>query len=72
MEITPDIITQFGLIQKVSTGHAYLDMILVMLLPMILRHIFPVISEWVSAMMKWERATTDTVYERAIEHKKKL
>lgn len=70
MEITPDIITQFGLIQKVSTGHAYLDMILVMLLPMILRHIFPVISEWVSAMMKWERATTDTVYERAIEHKK--
>jgi hypothetical protein len=62
MELTPDLITQFGLMQKVSTGHAMLvrmnyicfqaspltcassylqDMLIVMLVPIIIRNIYP-------------------------------
>lgn len=68
MELTPDLITQFGLIQKVSTGHPYLDMIIVMLVPLIIRNIFPVVQNWIAEIMK--DRTPAEVFERQIEHRK--
>ncbi|KAG1664746.1 hypothetical protein FOA52_004754 [Chlamydomonas sp. UWO 241] len=72
MEITPDLITQFGLIQKVSTGHAYLDMALVMLLPIIVRTVFPIIHEYGTKLLAWlaRSKCEEGVYERSIEHKR--
>ncbi|GAX76373.1 hypothetical protein CEUSTIGMA_g3819.t1 [Chlamydomonas eustigma] len=68
MELTPDLITQFGLIQKVSTGHAYLDMLLVMLLPLLLRNLLPVLQTWCEYIWNLERKKVN--FERTIEYKK--
>lgn len=69
MEITPDLITQYGLMQKVSTGHAYLDMLIVMLVPLIIRNVYPVISQWIQVIMQANKADAKA-FERIIEHRK--
>lgn len=49
-----------------STGHAYLDMLLVMLLPLAVRHFLPILSDWVTRLFTWERNTKDVVFERQV------
>lgn len=41
MEITPEMITQFGLMNKISTGNTYLDLVLCLLVPLLLKHLVP-------------------------------
>ncbi len=47
-----------------------MDMLLVMLLPMMIRYIVPVITEYAQKLFTWERTEAEHVYERMIEHKK--
>jgi len=70
MEITPELITQFGLIQKLSTGHAYLDMVLVMLLPLLVKQLLPWITDFVNGLLKGKEAREEEVVTRHIEHRK--
>lgn len=69
MELTPDLITQFGLMQKVSTGHPMLDMLIVMLVPILIRNFYPQLMNIVNSIMNSNR-TDRTAYERIIEHRK--
>lgn len=49
-----------------STGHAYLDMLLVMLLPLAVRHFLPILTDWVTKLFTWEKNTNDVVFERQV------
>ena len=69
MELTPDLITQFGLMQKVSTGHAMLDMLIVMLVPIIIRNIYPQLMNFINAIMNTNQNNKEA-FERIIEHRK--
>jgi hypothetical protein len=48
-------------------GNAMFDMFLVMMLPIIIRNLFPIVAEWVNAVLKWERKKEERVFERMIE-----
>ena len=47
-----------------------MDMMLVMLLPLLLRSILPVITQWVNDIWSMDRGAKTKEYERVIEHKK--
>eukprot|EP00798_Chlamydomonas_sp_ICE-L_P024504 gene24504-10102_t len=71
MELTPELITQYGLIQKVSTGHPYLDMLLVMLLPLVIKTLLPWVTNFVEKL--WDREVDDqSITTREIEYKKNV
>jgi hypothetical protein len=45
MEISTDMLTQFGLMSKISTGHAFLDMMLCLLVPVLLQRLLPALKD---------------------------
>jgi hypothetical protein len=51
MEINADMITQWGMINKISTGHPTLDVLLCMLLPLLMKHLLPQLKQWVTDIM---------------------
>ncbi|GFH26195.1 AAA domain-containing protein, partial [Haematococcus lacustris] len=54
MEINPDMITGFMMMNKISTGHTALDLILCMLVPLIIRSVLPHLSAWATALFTRE------------------
>ncbi|PNW87042.1 hypothetical protein CHLRE_02g106450v5 [Chlamydomonas reinhardtii] len=73
MSLTPELITQFGLLGKVRTGHPVLDAVLCMLLPLLLRWAQPRLNRWAllaaAALRRWwsgEAGCKEVV--RVIEH----
>ncbi|KAG2423696.1 hypothetical protein HXX76_015086 [Chlamydomonas incerta] len=66
MEITPELITQYGLMSKISTGSTYLDMMFCLLVPLILKHLIPLLATLPSKLWK-EKAAAKT-FTRIIEH----
>ncbi|KAG2428239.1 hypothetical protein HYH02_014421 [Chlamydomonas schloesseri] len=66
MEITPELITQYGLMSKISTGSTYLDMMFCLLIPLVLKHLVPLLATLPSKLWK-EKAAAKT-FTRIIEH----
>lgn len=57
---------QFGLMQKLSTGNSVLDALLVMLLPLVFRHVMPFLT---SLLQRWqERNSKPNQHRRDISH----
>lgn len=72
MEINQDLIMQWGLMNKLSTGHALLDTILVMLVPLLVNQLFPHIRTYVSALLsRWQSRPASKHHERMILHRVK-
>eukprot|EP00879_Flechtneria_rotunda_P010326 GHRR01010797.1.p1 GENE.GHRR01010797.1~~GHRR01010797.1.p1 ORF type:complete len:380 (+),score=105.86 GHRR01010797.1:129-1268(+) len=69
MEITQDMIMQYGLMSKLSTGNSFLDTILVLLVPILVNRLIPLLHT------QWERlfrpTNPDKTHERVIVHKHK-
>ncbi|MEW5302337.1 MAG: hypothetical protein WDW36_005136 [Sanguina aurantia] len=68
MEITPDLITQYGLISKISTGHAMVDVLLVFLLPLLLKHLMPYLITFARALWHRQGGQAEPRFSRVIEH----
>ena len=51
MELNTDMITQWGMINKISTGHPTLDVLLCMLLPLLMKHLLPQLKQWSQEIM---------------------
>lgn len=64
--LTPDAITQFGLIQKVSTGVGWLDCLAVMLLPVLIKHLLPRAIEFARKLLGRAENEPEMVYERQV------
>eukprot|EP00878_Enallax_costatus_P010725 GHUV01011202.1.p1 GENE.GHUV01011202.1~~GHUV01011202.1.p1 ORF type:complete len:229 (+),score=40.50 GHUV01011202.1:562-1248(+) len=72
MEINQDLIMQWGLMNKLSTGYALLDTLLVMLVPLLVNQLFPHIREYFSDMLdRWRNRKNKGHHERIIVHKQK-
>jgi hypothetical protein len=65
MELSPQLITQFGLMNKISTGNSFLDMLLCMLVPWLLQHLVPWLQSYMQA---WFAAKPTSSYTRNITH----
>ena len=70
MEITPDMITQFGLMNKISTGHSVMDILLCLLVPVIIRQIVPLVQRLLVGLVSYKGAPD--VYKREIQHVTKV
>ncbi|KXZ51383.1 hypothetical protein GPECTOR_12g345 [Gonium pectorale] len=66
MEITPELITQYGLLQKISTGNSLFDIVLCLLVPLLLKHLIP----WASGLPKlvWPSKPAAKTFTRYVEH----
>jgi len=71
MEITQDMLLQYGLMQKLSTGHSLLDALLVMLVPLLINHLLPHVRGVAEKLQKWWRKNPTARHERVIIHKQK-
>eukprot|EP00955_Chlamydomonas_euryale_P093073 364757-Chlamydomonas_euryale.AAC.14 len=41
-------------------------MMLVMLLPIVVRNLFPIIHEWVTKILQWKPKSDELIYERSV------
>eukprot|EP00775_Hariotina_reticulata_P004999 gene4999-5240_t len=71
MEITQDMLMQYGLMQKLSTGHSLLDALLVMLVPLLINHLLPQVRSVAEKLQKWWKKNPTSRHERVIVHKQK-
>lgn len=72
MEINQDLIMQWGLMNKLSTGNAWLDTILVMLVPLLVNQLFPYAREFFGNICaRWQHRPDGEHHERTIVHKQK-
>lgn len=69
MEINQDMLLQYGLMQKLSTGHSLLDALLVMLVPLLINHLLPHIRSGAEKLQKWWKTKSSARCQRAIIHK---
>ena len=60
-------ITQFGLMNKISTGNGMVDVLCCLLVPILLRNLLPKLTEFVTQLLKRPKAS-ETVFLRVIEH----
>jgi hypothetical protein len=60
-------ITQFGLINKISTGNGMVDVLCCMLVPILLRNLLPKLTEFVTQLFKRTKCA-EKVFSRVIEH----
>uniref|UniRef100_A0A383VM89 AAA+ ATPase domain-containing protein n=1 Tax=Tetradesmus obliquus TaxID=3088 RepID=A0A383VM89_TETOB len=68
MEINSDLIMQYGLMSKLSTGWALLDAILVMLVPLLVNRLLPQLHTFVKQLFT-RAAPPEQTHERVIIHK---
>ena len=61
-------ITQFGLINKISTGNAMVDVLCCLLVPLLLRNLLPKLIEFLTDLFKRPEAPSGKVFSRVIEH----
>ncbi|EFJ51652.1 hypothetical protein VOLCADRAFT_116304 [Volvox carteri f. nagariensis] len=66
MEITPELITQYGLMSKISTGNTYLDVVFCLLVPLLLKHLVPVLTSLPQRV--WPSKAATKCVTRCIEH----
>ncbi len=66
MEVTPEMITQFGLINKISTGNSLLDLVLCLVMPMLVRHCLPRLSAFLRRRLRFWKSKT--IYTRTITY----
>ena len=66
MEINSDLLTQFSLMNKVSTGHPLLDVLMMLLIPYLLQRVMPIVKDWLIALLHNKRTTK--TYTRSIAH----
>lgn len=71
MEINQDLIVQWGLMNKLSTGNALLDTFLVMLVPLLVNQLLPYIRDFGDRIIRSQRKQVQKYHERIIEHKQK-
>lgn len=64
---------QWGLMNKLSTGNALLDTLLVMLVPLLVNQLLPYIREFATKglSVRWRRKPDSKWHERVITHKQK-
>lgn len=68
MEITSDMITQFGLMNKISTGHSLLDVLLCMLVPLLINRFLPQIYEVITKWFDKASPVSTQIFSRTIEY----
>ncbi|GFR45481.1 hypothetical protein Agub_g6825, partial [Astrephomene gubernaculifera] len=66
MEITPELITQYGLMNKISTGHTLLDLLLCLLVPLLLKHLAPRLADGIHKLWP-QRNNAAKTFTRRIE-----
>ncbi|KAG2490394.1 hypothetical protein HYH03_011194 [Edaphochlamys debaryana] len=65
MEITPELITQYGLMSKISTGNTYLDLVFCLLVPLLLKHLVPFLATLPTKL--WPEKAAKKTFSRYIE-----
>lgn len=66
MEVTPQMITQFGLMNKISTGNSLLDMVLCLMVPMLVRHCLPRLNAFIKRRLRFWKSKI--IYTRTITY----
>lgn len=67
MEISEDMITQFGLMNKITTGHSFLDILLCLLVPIFIRRCLPYLQDHAAKIFARRNRST-TTHSRTISH----
>ncbi|GLC44229.1 hypothetical protein PLESTB_000755000 [Pleodorina starrii] len=66
MEITPELITQYGLMNKISTGNTFLDVAFCLLVPLLIKHLVPRLAAL--SLRLWPTKTSEKRFSRSIEY----
>ena len=71
MEITPELITQYGMMNKISTGNSLVDVMLCVLVPVLLRNALPLLQQHAKRLF-WKQRPEREVFSREITHMSKV
>lgn len=71
MEITPELITQYGMMNKISTGNSLVDVVLCILVPVLLRNALPFLQQHAMRLF-WKPRPKKEVFLREITHTSKV